>query len=125
MRKVCLALIHNNNVERNAYIRPRLTELHASLSGQFDIKLIEVAYQPEIKPHGCSMAFLRDVIYQALDRDWLRYRLLKPPFLLRHIASFLRYALKTKRYARGGADSAAAPSRWWLLISISALGRRF
>lgn len=102
MNKVSIALIHNHNAERNAYIRPRLEELQSALSSGFDVKLFEVAYQPEIKPHTMLMAFFRDVIYQVLDRDWLRYRLLPTIFLPRHIASFLLRSLTSGRYSRGG-----------------------
>jgi hypothetical protein len=100
-RTVLIALIHNNNAKRNTYIRPLLEKLQTVLSEQFKIKLIEISYQPKIKSHTRSMLFLRDIMYQKLNRDWVRYRLLKPPFLLRHIASFFKSALKTKRYVQG------------------------
>ena len=100
-RSVLIALIHNNNVKRNTYIRPLLKKLQAVLSKKFKIKLIEVSYQPTIKPFTRSTLFLHDIIYQKLNRDWLRYRLLKPPFLLRHIASFFKSVLKTKSYVQG------------------------
>jgi hypothetical protein len=98
---VFMVLIHNNNTERNAYIRPRLVELQTRLSVRVEAELLEVAHQPQIKPQGLPMAILRDVIYQALDRDWLRYRH-QPSFLPRHIASYLRSSLKPGRYSRGG-----------------------
>jgi len=100
-KSIIIALIHNNDVKRNAYIRPLLEKLQDFISGNFDIKFIEIAYQPEIKPHIRLIAFLRDIMIQKLNRDWLRYRLLKPPFLLRHIASFFKSVLKTKRYVHG------------------------
>ncbi len=99
---VFMALIDNNNAERIAYIRPRLVELQTRLSDQVEAELLEVAYQPQIKPHGLPMAFLRDVVYETLGRDWMRYRHIRPPLLLRHIASYLRSRLKSKRYSRGG-----------------------
>ena len=106
---VSLALIHNNNPQRNAYIQPRLAALRTSLSRKFSATSLEVSFQSEIKSHSTPMAFLRDVIYQALDRDWLRYRALKPPLLPRHVASFLRSSWKTRRYSgwRGWRRSSA------------------
>jgi hypothetical protein len=100
-KSVFIALIHNNNVKRNTYIRPHLEKLQDVLSKQFKIKLIEISYQPKIKPHTRLMLFLRDIMYFKLNRDWLRYRSLKPWFLLLDIASFLKRALKTKRYNQG------------------------
>jgi hypothetical protein len=72
MHNVCICLIHNNNEEHNAYIRPRLAGLQKFLAGRYlQAQLFEVAYQSEIKPHSVPMAILRDAIYEALDRDWL------------------------------------------------------
>lgn len=91
---VCLALIHNNNVLRNAYIQPQLEKLFGSM-GESDIlaKKIEVAFQPEIRPHSIAMAFMRDVMYRMLGRKWQRYRLLKPRALLPDVISFLKGSL--------------------------------
>lgn len=100
--KVSIALIHNNNNQRNVDLRPRLAELMAGLSSSSIRVAIEVAYQPLVKRHGFPMAFLRDVIYQILDRDWLRYRHLKPPFLPRHVVSFLRRTIRAGYFAGGG-----------------------
>ena len=107
---VFMALIHNNNAERIAYIRPRLVELQTRLSDRVEAELLEVAYQPQIKPHGIPMALLRNVVYETLGRDWMRYRHIRPPLLLRHVASYLRSRLKSL-FAGGGAGGAAAPSR--------------
>ena len=49
--KVMLALIHNNNEQRNAYVKPKLEELSSALSKHFDVSQIEVSYQP---PPACS-----------------------------------------------------------------------
>ncbi len=57
MGKVCLALIHNFNEQRNAYIRPHLAALSAAISAHFKIELFEVAHQSNLKPHGLLMAF--------------------------------------------------------------------
>lgn len=87
---VFIALIHNNNVQRNAYIRPRLEEMAHGLEPLMVAKKIEISFQPELKPHSTAMAFMRDVMYRKLDREWHRYRLLKPLSLLRDFVGFLK-----------------------------------
>ena len=74
--RVFLALIHNNNVLRNGYIRPQLENLLVSMESHIVAEKIEVSYQPEIRPHSTVMAFIRDVMYRKLGREWQRYRLL-------------------------------------------------
>jgi hypothetical protein len=98
-RSICLALIHNNNERRNAHIQPYLNQLQSQLSQRYSVNLIEVSVQSDIQPHGVSMAFLRDAIYQMLDREWRRYRGLPVRFLPLHIARFLGSSVK--KYARG------------------------
>lgn len=87
---VCLALIHNNNGLRNAYIRPQLEGLIRSVETHILAEKIEVSFQSEIIPHSMTMAFIRDVIYWRLGRKWQRYRLSKARSLLRDGAGFLK-----------------------------------
>lgn len=87
-----VALIHNNNPERNAHIRPQLEKLLHSLEPFIDSKKIEVSFQTELQPHGTAMAFTRDVMYRHLDRRWHLYRLLKPLTLLRDFVGFVKGA---------------------------------
>jgi hypothetical protein len=87
---VCVALIHNNNVPRNAYIRPQLEKLLGGMAPHIVAEKIEISFQPAIKPHSTAMAFMRDVMYRKLDREWHRYRLLKPRALLRDVVGFLK-----------------------------------
>jgi hypothetical protein len=87
---VCLALIHNDNVLRNAYIRPQLEKLLGGMEPHIMASKIEASFQPEIRPHSTAMAFMRDVMYRKLDREWHRYRLLQPRALLRDVAGFLK-----------------------------------
>ena len=88
--RVFLALIHNNNVLRNGYIRPQLENLLVSMESHIVAEKIEVSYQPEIRPHSTVMAFIRDVMYRKLGREWQRYRLLTPRLLLRDTIGFLK-----------------------------------
>ena len=87
---IFIALVHNNNIRRNIAIRPRLENLLQGLEPHFTVEKIEVSFQPEIKPHSTVMAFIRDVMYRNLDREWHRYRLLKPLNLLRDILGFIK-----------------------------------
>jgi hypothetical protein len=96
---VCLALIHNNSAQRVDYIQPLLAELQTHLSQRLSVKGLEVANQPEIREHGMPLAFVRDVMYQVLDRNWKHYRLLRPRLLPIHIFDFLLGSFK--KYRRG------------------------
>ena len=87
---IFIALVHNNNIQRNTAIRPRLENFLEGLKPHFTVEKIQVSFQPEIKPHSTVMAFMRDVMYRKLDREWHRYRLLKPVNLLRDILGFLK-----------------------------------
>lgn len=80
-----LALIHNNNVCRNSYIRPQLTKLSVAMS-DFDVKMVEISFQGVVEPHSYLMALARDLIYFNLSRKWHFYRLLSCfSFLLKFI----------------------------------------
>jgi len=85
-----IALIHNNNVQRNAYIRPQLEKMAGTLGTYITSEKIEVSFQPEIGSHSIAMAFMRDVMYRKLDREWHRYRRLMPPTLVQDIVAFLK-----------------------------------
>ena len=98
---VCLALIHNNNAKRNNYIRPKIDGMVRDLSKDISVITAEISYQHDIRPHSFAMALMRDVMYRRLDRDWHRYRLLKPSLLIWDIlrfakASFIKYVIKYK-----------------------------
>lgn len=102
MKKICLALIHNNNIERNVRIKPALEELQRYLiSRNFDVKIIEVAYQSQLKPHARIIAIIRDLFYQVTAFNWQRYCGIKPS-MLRHMVIFLRKLIESGRYATVG-----------------------
>lgn len=83
-----LALIHNNNDQRNTYIRPKLAKLIEDCS-QIKGPVIEVYFHGEI-PHGTLMTFMREALKRKYDREWSRYRLIKPVFLPWDVASFVK-----------------------------------
>jgi hypothetical protein len=92
---VCLALIHNNNAQRYGYIHPALEQLRVGLSQSFTTTVIEVSFQPEIRPHSKLMTLYREVMYRRLGREWSRYRILKVRLLpLEVLDSFREYFFK-------------------------------
>jgi hypothetical protein len=94
---LCIALIHNNNLLRNSYIKPQLENLTRVLQSKFTVSEFDVSYQGEINPHRASMAFIRDIIYQNLASKWRKYRLLKSREFFNWIiflrTSFVKYIL--------------------------------
>jgi hypothetical protein len=101
-KSVCLALIHNQDTERNAYIQPLLNDLRIRLLENFSAIEIQVASQPEIKPHTLRMALLRDAMYYALDRQWCRYRNIRPQKLPSQARSFLSKSREKYSRAQNG-----------------------
>ena len=96
---ICIALIHNNNLLRNTYIRPKIQNLTLGIQSPFTVSEFEVSYQGEIFPHNTSMAFIRDVIYQYLASKWRKYRLINSSELVHWVnflrASFVKYILNS------------------------------
>ena len=74
-----LALIHNNNDQRNTYIRPKQAKLIEDCP-QIRGPVIEVYFHGE-QPHGSLMTLLREVLNLKINWEWTRYRQLKPIFL--------------------------------------------
>jgi hypothetical protein len=63
---VLIALIHNNDVQRNAYIRPQLEGMAVALGHAFRPERMEVSFQPKTEAHSIGMAFMRDLMYRRL-----------------------------------------------------------
>lgn len=94
------ALIHNDNEQRNAYIRPKLVELGVALSNHFEVTQIEVSYQSKLRPHGITLSLYREFIYYRLMNEFYqshclagRHGLKEAIGFVRHIAR--RYFFKT------------------------------
>jgi hypothetical protein len=98
---VCLALIHNNNEERNSRIRPALAELSSALSPACNVQLIEVAYQAQLRLHTTYLAFKRDAMYQVLAYQWKKYRRL-PASIYRETIDAFKFL--RKKYLGGNRD---------------------
>lgn len=86
---VYVALVHNNNQVRSNYVRTKIDLMVNNIGPDYQVKKIEVSYQPEIVPHGFGMAIMREFIYQFLGCKWRKYCLLKSR-KLRNRISFLR-----------------------------------
>ena len=65
-----VALVHNHNADRNAYLIPRLQDLCAEL----DASLRMVAWQPALVPHSIGRSLYRLWLYYRFKLAWARYR---------------------------------------------------
>ncbi|OYU16226.1 MAG: hypothetical protein CFE37_02465 [Alphaproteobacteria bacterium PA4] len=65
-----IALVHNHQPDRNAYLLPRLE----ALSTAFAAALTLVAWQPPLVPHKLMMRVYRDWRQYRLQLAWSRYR---------------------------------------------------
>lgn len=72
--KLHIALIHNNNDSRNAYLLPMIDSLASDLREEFAVEFHNFSYQPAFRPHKLSMALFRDLYYTKLGVFWSRYR---------------------------------------------------
>ena len=104
-----IALIHNHIESRNTYIRPNLNKLLEECPRIFTSK-IEVSFQPEIKPHGTFMVFLRNVMYTKLALEWHKYRLLSPTLLPFYVLGFCKNFVIKYLINRNGAGTKSKKS---------------
>jgi len=76
--KLCLGLIHNHDAKRYRRIRPALDKLKEELSSDWDVEIFEIADQPEIVVHNMLMTMFIRGLYWKINREWIKYKLLKP-----------------------------------------------
>lgn len=93
--KIALGLIHNNNNIKNDYLRSKLIELSKSLEIYGEVRYFEAGFQPEVTNQSKTVEIYRDIVNWALNRKWLRYRMIKPLFLAKDII-FLTYHFTIK-----------------------------
>lgn len=93
--KVCLALIHNNDINRYRYIRSELDNLKKGLSRKFDVKIIEVKEQPEIENHSLGMTLKRKVFLWKLNREWVKYKKMGPRNIFLDLVVLIRRLILT------------------------------
>ena len=89
--KVMFALIHNDNEQRNAYVRPKLVELGAVLSKYFEVTQIEVSYQSQLVPHGIRLSLYREFIYYRLMNEFYLSHSLGGRNALKEAIGFVRH----------------------------------
>ena len=103
---ICLALIHNNNDSRNAVIRPALAKLSNFLSASRlgatrQVTSVEVSWQPALALNSTVIVLKRNLQYQILERNWLRYRGQRPTRRLSVMRKFLSFAKKVLQNTDG------------------------
>ena len=92
MTSLSIALIHNNQADRLAHVRPAIKELAIALGERFHVDVFEICWQPDVKSHGLFNAFMRDGLYRHLAREWAVYRKIGVSPFARDWVSFLKYA---------------------------------
>lgn len=92
--KIILALVHNDNEQRNAYVRSRLLDLSALLSKHFEITQIEVSYQSHLTPHGIRLCLFREFIYHRLMNEFYIYHSLGGRSNLEEAVGFVRHIFR-------------------------------
>lgn len=97
---LCVALVHNNNEDRNTYIRKSIDRLCHQIEHTCNLDKIEVSFQAVTKPHSDLMSFLRDLMYLKLSHNWRQYRLLNPLRSFYNLAGFLKRSLARYIFAR-------------------------
>lgn len=89
---LCLALIHNNDAARNALIRPALSKLADELGLSRQVTSVEVSWQPALAPSSTAVVLKRNLQYQILERNWVRYRGQKPTRRSSVMRKFFKFA---------------------------------
>lgn len=102
MKKIVISLIHNNNEDRLAYIRPKIKSLMFELQNIVDVEYYEFFGDKYIGDINFISSIKRDWFYLKLNRDWNDYkksknRLLVFDFFIFIFKTFLRYFVKNKR----------------------------
>lgn len=89
-RKTTIALIHNNNKNRNELIFPKMYSLKREMLKSCDIELIFVGKQPIINEPQIFMVIFRKFLYWRVALEWNTYRKLRNKFLIFSVKDFLR-----------------------------------
>lgn len=74
MTSLTIVLVHNCQADRLEYARPAIQEFIAGLDAGIKVASSEISWQPSITPHRRFVAFVRQLMYRKLARDWSRYR---------------------------------------------------
>lgn len=93
--KLCIALIHNNNQERNSHIRPRLEKLKKDFSHNFETEIFEISEEPEVVPNNTFITLLTKSYYWKINREWTKYRKLNPRMFFLDLVFLARILILT------------------------------
>lgn len=73
-------------------IRPALSKLADDLGSSRSVTRIEVSWQPALAPSSTAIVLKRNLQYQILERNWLRYRGQKPTRRSSVMRKFFKFA---------------------------------
>lgn len=88
--KICIALIHNNDQVRLKYIRPLLEKLKKELSPRYEAEIFEISEEIDETSHKTWVMIWTKLLYWKINREWIRYKLLKPRSILLDVAILSR-----------------------------------
>lgn len=74
MTSLAVVLVHNCQAERLEYARPAIQEFIAGVDADIKVASSEISWQPSVTPQSRFVAFVRQLMYRKLARDWSRYR---------------------------------------------------
>lgn len=92
--KLMVALVHNNNEQRNAYVGPKFVELGSELSKHFEVTRIKVSYQSQLIPHGIRLSLYREFIYYRLMNEFYLSHSLGGRHALKEAIGFVRHIVR-------------------------------
>lgn len=96
---VLIALIHNNNQERNSIIRQNLKKLNNILSDKFIVSKVEISYQPNVMPLNTLASLRLELIYLRLENNWSKYRLIKITTIKKYLRLLMSLIDLLKKYS--------------------------
>lgn len=85
-----IAMIGNNNKDRNKIILPSLNVLKKKLSESHNVELKIVEFQPTLTPHSLKRSLYRSFIYWKLGRKWSTYRKITKNNIFKSFMSFIK-----------------------------------
>lgn len=77
LMKILVVLIHNNSKERLDYARPMISDFKEKVrcnAEDTEIELMEVSFQPELKPCSLFLTLLRNIRQTKLEFAWNKYK---------------------------------------------------
>lgn len=72
--KIFIGVVHNENIQRNSYLFPKIEDLALKLSSDYDVETLFVSSQPTLEPVNLYTAMYRDWFYLKTGLKWSKYR---------------------------------------------------